>query len=136
MSVVDLIAAALCSWRLADLVLSDEIFAWLRRFRKDRFNPARCIFCVTVWSGIVAVVAWKLVPLANYPLAFSQFVLICQQALNWQRFLAWTKEQGPKIVFRATPNGPTVEYTHTTPEEAYSVLKGYMLAEDARRVGK
>lgn len=130
---MDILAAFLCAWRLADLVLTDKIFEWLRRFRPEGFNPARCIFCVTVWSGIVAVVLLRLAPLANYPLAFSQAVLVVQAALSWPSILKWMTERNiPKITILPFETGAKVDMGEFTKEQTMRIMQG-LLGQMAKR---
>jgi hypothetical protein len=68
-----MIALALATMRLTDVLIFDRIAAPLRA--RVRWYVLTCPRCLSVWMGAVCTVVWLYAPLVLYPLALSWLYL-------------------------------------------------------------
>lgn len=90
MTPVHLIAMALATFRLTELIVSDKLteplrqrfphYLWGGTQNGQRFQG--CGRCVSVWAGAVAVGIFYVFPLLNWPLALSWLFII---AADWMQ---------------------------------------------------
>jgi hypothetical protein len=94
-------AAILACWRLTELITSDRISARLRK--RYPIYLWSCPRCVSVWAGIVTIVAYLYLPWLNWPLALAWTYLVHLDWVLARRQARWPKQ----IVLSVDEHGNT-----------------------------